>query len=291
MRRLLVSFSGGRTSGYMTKRVLDTWQDQYDEIVVLFANTGQEHPKTLEFVHRCDVEFGFNTVWIEALIDPQHGKGTRFTVVDYETATTKGEHFEEVVKKYGIPFSSAPHCTRELKLAPLRSYARSIGWEAETYDQCVGIRVDEIDRMSHNAEKNRILYPLVKWNVTKTMVLDWWKAQPFDLEIGPLEGNCVWCWQKPLRKLMTLAKHNPEYFDFPQRMEKLYSMNGSMPKLNGNPAYFYRGGLRAEDIIARSREPFTQWTPDTAHQQIGLFSLDEMDYSNGCSESCEVEFV
>lgn len=59
--RLLVLFSGGRTSAYMTYRILKEYADQY-EIVVCFANTGRENPETLDFVRDCDQHFGFNTV-------------------------------------------------------------------------------------------------------------------------------------------------------------------------------------------------------------------------------------
>ncbi len=51
----------------MTKRIIDEWSDKYDFIVV-FANTGLEHPKTLDFVHNCDTHFGFKTVWVEGVV-------------------------------------------------------------------------------------------------------------------------------------------------------------------------------------------------------------------------------
>ena len=44
--------SGGRTSAFMTKKILDEYSDQY-EIVVCFANTGQENDATLDFVKEC----------------------------------------------------------------------------------------------------------------------------------------------------------------------------------------------------------------------------------------------
>jgi len=288
-KRLLVSFSGGRTSGYMTKRVLDTWQDRYDEIVVLFANTGQEHEKTLEFVHNCDKHFGFNTVWLEAVVNPEKGKGTRHKVVTYETASRDGEPFEAVISKYGITNADMPHCTRELKLSPITSYLRGLGWGP--HDRCVGIRVDEIDRMSANAEQARVKYPLVSWGVTKQMVLDWWASQDFDLGLTDYHGNCVWCWKKSDRKLFTMATENPEFFDFPARMEKKYGKIGASYECTGREQVFFRRHRSTKDIIAASKEHFIPWEPTTDQRQIGMFSLDEMDYSNGCSESCEVEFV
>lgn len=58
---LVISFSGGRTSAYMTKYLLDNYAEKYNFYVV-FANTGQEHEKTLEFINNCDKHFNFNTV-------------------------------------------------------------------------------------------------------------------------------------------------------------------------------------------------------------------------------------
>jgi 3'-phosphoadenosine 5'-phosphosulfate sulfotransferase (PAPS reductase)/FAD synthetase len=51
-RRLLVSFSGGETSALMTKLCHERLSDQYDEILTVFSNTGQEDEATLEFVDR-----------------------------------------------------------------------------------------------------------------------------------------------------------------------------------------------------------------------------------------------
>jgi len=291
MNRLLVSFSGGRTSGYMTWRILQEWKDKYDDIVVLFANTGLEHEKTLEFVRNCDEHFGFNTVWLEAVVNPEWGKGTKHKIVDYDSASRQGQPFEDVVSVYGIPNVDNPICTRELKLGPMKSYVRGVGWKAGTYDQVVGIRADEIDRMSPSADKFRILYPLVGWCVTKQSVRDWWSTQVFDLGIRELEGNCVTCLKKSDRKLLTLAAENPQAFDFFAKLEDKYPMVGQAAKRHGVAQVFFRRYRSAKDILASSREPFTPWTPTTADQQVGLFSLDEMDISNGCTESCEVEYI
>ena len=48
----MISFSGGRTSAYMTERLLRELPP--DQVIVCFANTGKEEPETLEFVRRCD---------------------------------------------------------------------------------------------------------------------------------------------------------------------------------------------------------------------------------------------
>lgn len=111
---LLVSFSGGKTSAYMARRLQLELAGHFI-LIFVFANTGQEREETLVFVDQCDREYGFGVVWVEAVIDPQPGNGTRHKVVNFHTAARDGEPFEEMIKKYGIPNKSYPHCTRELK--------------------------------------------------------------------------------------------------------------------------------------------------------------------------------
>ena len=147
MGRLLISFSGGETSALMAKLIRARWHNRYAEIITVFSNTGQENEETLQFVDRCDREFGLNVVWIEAVTNPERGQGVKARVVDLATADRSGAAFEAMIAKHGIPGPGFIHCTRELKERPITAYARSIGWGAGTYDTAIGIRIDEIDRM------------------------------------------------------------------------------------------------------------------------------------------------
>lgn len=45
-----VAFSGGRTSAYLLRQVLDANGGLPDRAVVTFQNTGREMPQTLDFV-------------------------------------------------------------------------------------------------------------------------------------------------------------------------------------------------------------------------------------------------
>lgn len=94
----------------MAKLMLEGFSHKYDDVVVTFANTGCEDERTLDFVEKCDKEFGFNVVWLEAVVNPERQKGTSFKVVDYETAARNGEPFESFISKYGIPNRSSPAC-------------------------------------------------------------------------------------------------------------------------------------------------------------------------------------
>src|SRR6266850_5528795 len=244
--RLLVSFSGGRTSAFMAKRLKDYYAHVF-EMIFVFANTGQEREETLVFADRCDREWGLGLVWVEAVVHHSEKIGCTHRIVTFETASRHGEPFEEVIKKYGIPNKAYPHCTRELKLNPIRSYMESIGWQGAS--TAVGIRIDEPKRIRKDAADNGIAYPLVNlFPTTKPQILDWFGEQPFDLELLDHQGNCTWCWKKSMRKHVRLVHESPEIFEFPARMEASYGLAGYNE--DGTKRTFFREHRSTEDIIS-----------------------------------------
>lgn len=278
-RKLLISFSGGETSAFMAWWLVTYAKDQYDEILTVFANTGEEAEETLEFVEAVDKAFGLGVVWLEGVTHPGKRKGNTHRVVDYATASRQGEPFEEMIQKYGIPNKSYPHCTRELKENPIRAYLRSIGWEKGGHDTAIGIRIDEVDRMSPKAKANRLIYPLISdVPMTKPNINWWWDQQPFRLRLAGYEGNCKACWKQTLRKHLTLIDLHPEWYDFPERMEQQYGLAGHNE--DGTPRVFFREGRSTADLRALARQPFNMVEDDHL----------VLDVSDGCEESCEVTF-
>lgn len=265
----------------MIRLIMDRLATTYDEIAFLFCNTGQEDPRTLEFVNQVDKQWGIQLAWLEAVVHAEHGKGTTHRVVDFETADRAGAVFESVIQKYGIPNMTFRNlCNRELKLRVMDSYCRSLGWESGTYDTAIGIRADEIDRVHPKRQELRLIYPLVDADITKADVLHWWNQQGFDLTVPEHRGNCVWCWKKSLRKHLTLAKEDPSAFDFPRRMEQLYAHAGA----GGGPRTFFRQHRSAEDILNLSAQAFEPFDPNKPIQ-LPLLPLDIP--SGPCGESCE----
>ncbi len=158
-KKLLVSFSGGETSAFMAQWLWKHKQDEY-EMLFVYANTGQENEETLKFINECENEFGFKINWIECDVKDGKGNGTSFIVTDFKNAKRNGEPFEQVIKKYGIPNPAFLHCTRELKMNPIKAFAKSV-WGKEKYYLAIGIRVDEFDRMNDKFRELRIIYPLI----------------------------------------------------------------------------------------------------------------------------------
>ena len=285
--KLAISSSGGRTSEYMTKICLEMYGDTHD-ICVVFANTGAEHENTLDFIRKCDEHFGFGTVWLEAVVG-KAGVGIRHKIVDFKSASRKGEPFERVIEKHGIPNAGVNHCTRRLKIEVIQSYLASVGFvrgKGLNYSTAIGIRADEMDRMSKCAKAERFVYPLVGMGTTKADVLKFWRSMPFDLDLpGEHYGNCVTCWKKSNRKLMTIAVEEPSRFDFFRRMEKEHAKTQCD---TGSGRVFFRREMSVEDIFEMARFPFHKYTDaEPPDMEQGTFS-ELLDVGSSCGESCEI---
>jgi len=283
--KLKVSFSGGRSSAYMAAMIKQNWSDVY-EIVFVFCNTSQEDDRTLVFVNEVDKYFDLGVVWLEAVINEGMGNATTHRVVNFETAKRNGEVYLEMVKKYGVPNKIFQPCNRELKLRPMDSYMRSIGWE--DYATAIGIRCDESRRVSEKAEKLNILYPLVdSFPVDKQDVLSYWEAQSFDLGIDEHEGNCLWCFKKSDKKLFQLISERPEIFDFPALLDDEYGFHGapyygSAPD-GAIPRVPFRGALSTKQLFTKAA--IAGVVPGSKRRIIPI-GVDDRD-TGSCSESCE----
>ena len=62
-----IAFSGGRTSAYMLRQILDANPGMVgnSDVVVTFQNTGREMPETLDFVAEVGARWGVQ--WSEAM--------------------------------------------------------------------------------------------------------------------------------------------------------------------------------------------------------------------------------
>ena len=201
----VINFSGGRTSAYMTKRLIDEGGDY----LVTFQNTGKELPQTLDFVNECDKRWNLGIVWLE------YRRPATFEVVTYETASRNGEPYDQLLEQRpsAIPNMQFRYCTMELKIMTLKRYLKSIG--VTDYTSFNGIRYDEPRRWQKVKDSDiDVELPLVKWKTTKPDVLNWWKGQDFDLMVNEPYGNCDCCFLKGKGKLATIAKEKPELFDW-----------------------------------------------------------------------------
>lgn len=293
-QKVLISFSGGETSAFMSQWLWRHKQDEY-EMIFVFANTGQENEETLRFVEHCSRYFKFPVVWVEANVTFADRIGTTHKIVDYFSASRDGQPFEDIISKYGIPNMAMPHCTRELKQNPIKSYAKSLGWK--DYYTAIGIRIDEGSRMNEKWIEKKFMYPLISKEfmpMTKPAINFFWKNMPFRLNLKGYQGNCVTCWKKGHPKLYQIARENEAAFNFFGKMELRYdkftpeSRVKKMAERGEIPIYpirFFRGNKSVQDIIEESKTNLKPIIDDAmVFPEPNLFE----DYDLQGGESCEV---
>lgn len=194
----LISFSGGRTSGFMLHEIVAAYGGKLPgNVLVCFANTGKERDETLRFVHECGSRWGVAVNWIEYR-DNEAG----FELVGYNSASRNGEPFQAIIdKKKRLPNWKERWCTDRLKVQPMTDFAASLGLLPGAYTEVIGLRYDEGHRIlkgMENAEKRgrKCAWPLAKAKRVNADVRAFWREQPFDLDLEPWMGNCDVCFLK-----------------------------------------------------------------------------------------------
>jgi len=187
----VISFSGGRTSAYMLRRVLDVGLQP--DVHVLFADTGRERDETYRFVREIEERWSVPIHWLHR----------------------PGYFTQLITDRRCLPNPTMRFCTQELKLRPMRDFMLAKGYEH--WDNAVGIRADEPKRVARMREQNEerserwtVQMPLAEAGTTEADVMAFWKQQPFDLALKPYEGNCTICFLKHVNKRERLAKDRPD---------------------------------------------------------------------------------
>lgn len=222
-----VSFSGGRTSGLLLRRILDAYDGKLPAGGhVLFANTGKEHPSTLAFVNEIESRW-CPVTWVEYRTDDP-----KFAIVTSQTASRNGEPFSALITKRNyLPNPIARFCTSDLKVKPMNAYMRSLGHDEFT--TVIGLRADEQRRVSRlRADTERdIAMPLADAGITAEDVLAYWRSSPFDLRLpnnDPAFGNCDLCFLKGRTRLDRVISADPTAADWWARQES--RINGCFRK-------------------------------------------------------------
>lgn len=229
---LQVSLSGGRTSGFMLKRLIDRCGGTLPaRTIVTFFNTGKEVEQTLKFVRDISQKWEIPVVWLEydRVVDPENGKWKNtYRVVDFESASRDGQPFEKLIaaRSY-LPNRAMRFCTAELKVRVGKKYLIDQGWRHWTV--AIGIRADEPRRYRPDAESKErfdVWHPLVEAGIIAANVAAFWRDQPFDLGIEPeadgsaLLGNCDCCFMKGRGKLSRIITRHPKLAGWWIRQEK-----------------------------------------------------------------------
>lgn len=277
----LISFSGGRTSGYMLWNILQAHGGKLpDDVIVAFANTGKEREETLRFVHECGSQWEARIRWVEW----RRGK-PGFDEVGFNSASRDGQPFEDLIRqKQRLPNSFERWCTEYLKVRPMFALMRAeLGLEPGQYLECIGLRDDEGVRIFKGMEMastrgRRVCYPLARGKVKKSDVLRFWLGdnadpknlthplpQGFDLGLRPYEGNCTLCFQKGKGIRKRIIRDEPSAAAWWDRMER--EQEGWFDKRD-----------RVRDLVEQVRVSPSLFDPD-----------DDFEYDVECGLHCATD--
>jgi len=234
----IISFSGGSTSGFMLYQIWAAHDKKIpNHIKVVFANTGLEHPKTLDFVERCSIEWGIEINWLE------YAGSKTFKQVNYASASRNGEPFDCLInERQYYPNPVARFCTVELKIKTIERWAASLNeFSTEGHLDLLGLRYDEPRRVSNvkkNNRKNEAYCPMYDAKHTLKDVDLFWEKQKFCLEIPRILGNCVGCFLKGSSKLNYIANKDPGLLEWWAKKEETGLTNCKKPKFRTDrPSY------------------------------------------------------
>lgn len=275
----IISFSGGQTSGYMLRRLMDTESDFLKRFKVIFCNTGKEHDATLDFVHDVESKWGVPVTWLEytripakdidPLLVPEGRKRANllkaaaadegahwFREVRYSTAARRFEKrtpFDEMLEWSNcLPNTRTRQCSVQLKVRTRDRFLRANG--IGSFNAFIGIRHDESHRAleimanidAHEAPK----FPLIEARITKAHVDGFWDGHAFKLNIPNFMGNCDLCFLKARWKREAMARREPEAAQWWADWESKFRAKG----VTGDGAFF-RKGQSYEGLIHAAGQP------------------------------------
>lgn len=260
----LISFSGGRTSGFMLWNILQAYNGKLPEdIWVVFANTGKEVPETLDFINDVSDKWNVPIHWLE--LDIHNEKPIyRNKEVNYKTASRNGEPFAALIdRKKMLPNPVMRICTAELKMGVLTRFMRSHGYK--NWSNVVGLRYDEPKRVASQRKandqgKNKWFNyaPLFDDKKTVEDVSNFWIKSNFDLNLPnhngrTLAGNCDLCYLKGTQTLVDILREKPQLADW--WIEQEQKIQTAKKEVNSNYAATFRKDRSYIKLLEISEEP------------------------------------
>lgn len=275
--RKVVSFSGGRTSAYLCKLMIDKFGK--DNVDFIYMDTGAEHPKTYEFIRKVDEYLALDLVCLRGGFSTPLGKGGGYTVVDVSEIKCDLIPICGYSKKYGTPTVAGASCTSRMKEEVHDKYCNE-KYGKGNYETWIGIRADEPRRLKGIGKRADLRYMAEITDAEKQDVLDFWEEQPFDLGVNEHLGNCVFCVKKGANKLALAARDEPLLY---KDWLKMIDRANDRPDLTKKPPkeIMYRNKKSLISIV----DSYKNHTRSEIQQTIR--SMRSMD-SGSCSESCEV---
>ena len=240
MKRIaLVSCSGGKDSTATLLLALE----KMEHVQAVFADTGNEHSITYEYLNYLESKLGIKIKWVKADFSDRINRHRKYIEevwptegVDPEkvkraseaSVVTGNPYLDMVIWKARFPSSGSQFCTEELKIKPLTEYALSLidqGWYVESWQ---GVRAEESARRAGYPEREMLaenleaVRPILKWKVKQ--VFDYHDAKGVEpnplYKMGMGRVGCMPCINARKKEIAEIALRFPEEIDRIEEWEK-----------------------------------------------------------------------
>ena len=235
---LLINVSGGRSSAMMAYHIHTSPLYAHYNKLFLFCNTGQERKETLDFLKNMVIYWGLDIHFIEGIYSSEKGQGPTGLRVKFEDLDQKSTVFTNAIAHLqknswvGLPNQATPYCSVYLKVRPANWYAKNF-FGTVKFKSAIGFRQEDMPRrisFAEIAENKKNIFPLLTdyaRPVNNQDLDEFFKNQPFKLEISGDLGNCRYCWKKSdkaiVKNILTdIEKGDRQTIDWYYSMERKY---------------------------------------------------------------------
>ncbi len=270
----LVSVSGGKDSTATLLLALE--RNPKDQVRAVFADTGNEHQATYDYVRYLEDVLRINIKWIrqdfsdwwwrrrDYVRDKWPEKGVPADVVAralavLEEGPTGNPYLDLCVIKGRFPSRKAQFCTQFLKTEPLTEYALELIEKHGDVESWQGVRAEESESRAKLPEREdrgggySIYRPIHKFTVAQVFALHnkhGIRANPLYTQ-GMNRVGCMPCINVAKDELLEISKRFPQEIDRIERWEKIVgeaSKRGNstfIPSPGDNDTAHARGNIRA----------------------------------------------
>ena len=274
----MVSYSTGKDSTATAIKAMENFPK--DRVVVVTADTGNEHEHTYRQIEVFEKESGLKVHVVKADFSKKIIGKRKFIEKHWANHGVEESHIKEALEilkptgnafidlcmwKGRFPSRMAQFCTQELKVYPLREFTEDLldkyGWgNVESWQ---GVRRDESHKRKDALEREvvpeegiTIVRPIVEWSAQQTV--DYIKEKGFSLNPLYSEGRdrvgCMPCINSKKSEIAQMAKRFPDHVDKIRRWEHLVALASK----RGAATFFAPLNGNIADIDERVRWSFTK---------------------------------
>jgi len=295
----VVSVSGGKDSTATLLIALERLPKE--TIFPVFADTGNEHPMTYDYVRYLSEKLGIAIKWVRADFSewwwqrrnyvrdvwplPAPSKKTfpegvpadivsRVLAV-FEKGPTGNPYLDLCIIKGRFPSRMAQFCTDFLKKQPINKYVNDLVIEHEKVESWQGVRADESEKRATLPERETggelfmIYRPILRWNVAQ--VFDQHRKSGIEpnplYKLGMGRVGCMPCINARKGEVLQISKRFPEQIDRIEEWEAVVSLASK----RSNATFFPSPEDRGDGQIHKIRERVA-WSGGYSEGQGTLFS-------------------